>query len=247
MTSNVVTNTCVQRGSQQLMLGVTLNAQQQLSNFSFSGAPALAQTLDQLMLNEQADSVYVFGAQGVGKSHVLQGCVLKAQEMGQEAVYISCSELMQIPVHQANDYLVGLEHNVLVCVDDIDCLVADSHWAQAWFHLYNRLMQQGNHLVMSAKSNPRTIDCSLNDLRSRLQLANVFQLNALDEVASRQLLKAKAKQKGLQLTDEQVAYIFSRSPRGLTNLLAVLDLLDSASWLEKRRITIPFIKQVMAW
>ena len=247
MTSNVVTNTCVQRGSQQLMLGVTLNAQQQLSNFSFSGAPALAQTLDQLMLNEQADSVYVFGAQGVGKSHVLQGCVLKAQEMGQEAVYISCSELMQIPAHQANDYLVGLEHNVLVCVDDIDCLVANSHWAQAWFHLYNRLTQQGNHLVMSAKSNPRTINCSLNDLRSRLQLANVFQLNALDEVASRQLLKAKAKQKGLQLTDEQVAYIFSRSPRGLANLLAVLDLLDSASWLEKRRITIPFIKQVMAW
>ena len=247
MTSNVVTNTFEQCGSQQLTLGVTLNAQQQLSNFSFSGSPALAQTLDQLMFNEQSDSVYVFGAQGVGKSHVLQGCVLKAQEMGQEAVYISCSELMQIPVHQANDYLVGLEHNVLVCVDDIDCLVANSHWAQAWFHLYNRLTQQGNHLVMSAKSNPRTINCSLNDLRSRLQLANVFQLNALDEVASRQLLKAKAKQKGLQLTDEQVAYIFSRSPRGLANLLAVLDLLDSASWLEKRRITIPFIKQVMAW
>ena len=247
MTSNVVTNTCGERGSKQLTLGVTLNAQQQLSNFSFSGSPALAQTLDQLMFNEQSDSVYVFGAQGVGKSHVLQGCVLKAQEMGQEAVYISCSELMQIPVHQANDYLVGLEHNVLVCVDDIDCLVANSHWAQAWFHLYNRLTQQGNHLVMSAKSNPRTINCSLNDLRSRLQLANVFQLNALDEVASRQLLKAKAKQKGLQLTDEQVAYIFSRSPRGLANLLAVLDLLDSASWLEKRRITIPFIKQVMAW
>jgi DnaA family protein len=51
----------------------------------------------------------------------------------------------------------------------------------------------------------------------------------------------------LQLTDEQVAYIFSRSPRGLANVLAVLDLLDAASWHEKRRITIPFIKQVMAW
>ena len=247
MTSNVVTNTLEHLGSRQLTLGVTLNTQQQLSNFSYSGAPALARTVDQLLLSEQADSVYVFGAQGVGKSHLLQGCVLKAQEMGREAVYISCSELVQIPTHQASDCLAGLENNELVCVDDIDCLVADSHWAQAWFHLYNKLMQQGNHLVMSATSNPRTIDCSLNDLRSRLQLANVFQLNALDEVASGRLLQAKAKQKGLQLTDEQVAYIFSRSPRGLANLLVVLDLLDSASWHEKRRITIPFIKQVMAW
>ena len=75
----------------------------------------------------------------------------------------------------------------------------------------------------------------------------MFHLNALDEQASGQLLQAKAKQKGLQLSDEQVAYIFSRSPRGLANLLAVLDSLDAASWHEKRRITIPFIKQVMAW
>lgn len=247
MTSNAVTNVPQQLGSRQLTLGVTLNTQQQLSNFSFAGAPALAETVDQLLHNEQADSVYVFGCEGVGKSHLLQGCVLQAQEMGQEAIYISSSELVQIPVHQADECLAGLESNGLICVDDIHCLIAEPHWAQAWFHLYNKLMQQGNHLVMSATSNPRTIDCWLNDLRSRLQLANVFQLHALDEEASGHLLQAKAKQKGLQLSDEQVAYIFSRSPRGLTHLLAVLDLLDSASWHEKRRITIPFIKQVMAW
>jgi DnaA family protein len=247
MTSNAVTDMPSQLGSSQLSLGVTLNTQQQLSNFCFSGAPALAKTIDQLLLNEQADSVYVFGAQSVGKSHLLQGCVLQAQEMGSETVYISCKELVKIPSHQANDCLAGLENNDLICVDDIDCLVADRHWAQAWFHLYNKLMQQGHRLVISATSNPRTIDCPLDDLRSRLQLANVFQLSALAEEASGRLLQAKAKQKGLQLTDDQVAYIFSRSPRGFTNVLAVLDLLDAASWHEKRRITIPFIKQVMAW
>ena len=247
MTSHAVKNTLQQLSFKQLTLGVTLNAQQQLNNFSFNGAPALAPALDHLLISEQADSVYVFGAKGVGKSHLLQGCVLQAQEMGQQAVYISCSELIKIPANQANECLEGLEFNALVCVDDIDCLIADAHWAQAWFHLYNKLMQQGHHLVMSATLNPRTIACELNDLRSRLQLANVFQLMALDEEASGQLLMQKAKQKGLHLTHEHVAYIFSRSPRGLANILAVLDILDTASWHEKRRITIPFIKQVMAW
>ena len=133
MTSNAVKDTPQQLGSSQLTLGVTLNAQQQLSNFCFNGAPALAQTVDQLLLNEQADSVYVFGAQGVGKSHLLQGCVLQAQEMGQEAVYISCSELVKIPTYQANECLVGLEKNGLICVDDIDCLLADSDWAHACY------------------------------------------------------------------------------------------------------------------
>ena len=247
MTANAVQATSQHRSFRQLTLGVTLDAQQQLSNFCFTGAPALVSTLDQLLLSEQADSVYVFGAQALGKSHVLQGCVLQAQEMGQQALYVSCKELMKIPPHQARECLIGVENNALVCVDDIDHLIAHTHWAQAWFHLYNRLIEQGNHLVMSATLNPRIIDCALNDLRSRLQLANVFQLGALDELASGNLLQAKARQKGLQLTNEQVAYIFSRSPRGLANLLAVLDLLDAASWHEKRRITIPFIKQVMGW
>ena len=247
MTLNAVTNMPQQLGSRQLTLGVTLNAQQQLSNFSFAGAPALADAVDQLLKIDHCDSLYVFGSQSVGKSHLLQGCALQAQEMGQEAIYISCSELLKIPADQANDCLAGLEANSLICVDDLHLLIADDQWARAWFHLYNNLTQQGNRLVVSATSNPRTIDCSLNDLRSRLQLAGVFHLNALDEQASGQLLQAKAKQKGLQLSDEQVAYIFSRSPRGLANLLAVLDSLDAASWHEKRRITIPFIKQVMAW
>ena len=247
MTTIAIKDVHQQLSLRQLTLGVTLNAQQQLNNFSFSGAPALAPALDDLLMSEKADSVYVFGAQGVGKSHLLQGCVLRAQEMGQQAIYISCRELIQIPSVQADECLEGLESNALICVDDIDHLINDMHWAQAWFHLYNKLMQQDHHLVISATLNPRTVVCHLNDLRSRLQLANVFQLMVLDEEASGRLLQEKAQQKGLHLTNEHVAYIFSRSPRGLANVLAVLDLLDTASWHEKRRITIPFIKQVMAW
>ncbi|MDC9719286.1 MAG: DnaA regulatory inactivator Hda [Gammaproteobacteria bacterium] len=247
MTSSAVHKMPKQLELKQLTLGVTLNAEQKLSNFCFDGAPALAQAVEHMLIQNHADSVYVFGAQGVGKSHFLQGCVLKAQDLGKDALYISGQELANIPAHQASECLTGLEFNHLICVDDIDCLIADSQWAQAWFHLYNQLMQLGRQLVVAAKTNPRTIDCPLDDLRSRLQLANVFQLNTLDEKATREVLKAKAKQKGLDLSDEQVAYIFSRSARSLPSLLGVLDLLDAASWHEKRRITIPFIKQVMAW
>jgi len=154
MTLDALTNVSQQLGSRQLTLGVTLNTQAQLSNFSFSGAPALEGTIDQLLGNEQPGSIYVFGAQGVGKSHLLQGCVSQAQQMGQEAIYISCAELLQIPAHQADECLTGLESNGLICVDDIHCLITNMYWAQAWFHLYNKLMQQGHRLVMSATSNP---------------------------------------------------------------------------------------------
>jgi DnaA family protein len=247
MTVNVVVDESLPMGSKQLTLGVKLDAEQKLENFSFEGAPALNSSISHLLNNDNAESLYVFGGAGVGKSHVLQACVLKAHEMGQEAIFLSCDELLQVPFENASECLVGLSHFQLLCVDDIDLLINNASWAQAWFHLYNELTETGHRVIFSASSNPRGIDCALEDLRSRLQLANVFQLNELDESASGALLQIKAQQRGLQLTDEHLSYILSRSPRGFKHLLHVLDLLDSASWHEKRRITIPFIKQVLQW
>ncbi len=167
MTTIAIKDVPQQRSFRQLTLGVTLNAQQQLNNFSFSGAPALAPALDDLLMSEKADSVYVFGAQGVGKSHLLQGCVLRAQEMGQQAIYISCRELIQIPSVQADECLEGLESNALMCVDDIDHLINDMHWAEAWFHVHNKLMQQNHTPWLSRTLIPNTAACTSNHLGSR--------------------------------------------------------------------------------
>jgi len=231
----------------QLTLGVTLNAQQQLKDFNFSGAPALEQAIATLLTSASADSLFVFGQQGVGKSHLLQACVLKVQDTGREAVFLSGKELLKIPPHQASECLAGLEAVALLCVDDLDKLTTDPEWALGWFHLYNELVQHGGCLIVSASDNPRNINCALDDLRSRLQLANVFQLQPLNDLECAATFKCKALHKGLQLSDDLIDYILSRSARGLPNLLTVLDRLDAASWHEKRRITIPFVKQVMGW
>ncbi|HIG36942.1 MAG TPA: hypothetical protein EYQ12_05220, partial [Oceanospirillaceae bacterium] len=119
-------------GSPQLTLGVTLNAQQQLGDFNFSGAPALLKTLETLVFSQHGECLYVYGQAGVGKSHLLQGCVLMAQETGADAVFISGTELLKIPAQQASECLAGLEAVSLLCIDDLDQLIANLDWAQAW-------------------------------------------------------------------------------------------------------------------
>ena len=42
-------------------------------------------------------------------------------------------------------------------------------------------------------------------------------------------------------------YIASRAPRGMEALLGLLDALDSASLVEQRALSIPFIKRVLGW
>ena len=87
----------------------------------------------------------------------------------------------------------------------------------------------------------------LPDLASRLGWGLVFQLQPLDDAGKQEVLKLRAAQRGLQLTDEVARYILSRGARGMGELFAALETLDQASLRDQHRLTIPFVKREMGW
>ena len=70
-------------------------------------------------------------------------------------------------------------------------------------------------------------------------------LRPLDEEAVTAALASRARVRGLQLPDETAQYLLRRFPRDLRTLFALFDTLDSASLIEQRRLTIPFVKSVL--
>jgi DnaA family protein len=60
------------------------------------------------------------------------------------------------------------------------------------------------------------------------------------------LLQQRARGRGLELPDEVGRYLLARSARDIPSLLAVLDRLDHASLAAQRRLTVPFVREVLA-
>ena len=58
-------------------------------------------------------------------------------------------------------------------------------------------------------------------------------------------LQLRAQQRGFELPDETARYLQRRLPRELSSLFAVLDELDTAALTEQRRLTVPFIRDVL--
>jgi DnaA family protein len=56
-----------------------------------------------------------------------------------------------------------------------------------------------------------------------------------------------ARARGLPLDELTCQYIATRAPRDWPNLIAILTELDQAALIAKRRVTVPFIRQVMGW
>ncbi len=197
-------------------------------------------------LPERGDSpylLYLWGHEGVGKSHLLHATCHTQEQRGNRSCYLSLKTLSR----QASGHTL-LEASPdcrLIALDDLDAVVSDRQWEEALFHLFNQARDNGQPMVVSGTSSPADLDITLPDLRSRLAEAVVEHLPPLSEEEKWAVLRQRAAQRGIQISDEVVHFLMNRTARDFNTLFRLLDQLDHQTLVEQRRITIPFVKQLL--
>lgn len=186
--------------------------------------------------NEQ--QLFLAGASGSGKTHLLTASCSRASALGRRIAYVPAQSI------RARDDLHGLEMMDLVCVDDVQTL---SNEAQiAVFSLINDARQQGCCLLFAGDDAPGNLGLGLADLVSRFGWGPVYRLNRLSDEEVLRALVLRAAALGLDLSPEVAEFLFQRQPRDLSVLSESLNRLLQAAAVDKRRLTIPFVKSVLS-
>ena len=73
----------------------------------------------------------------------------------------------------------------------------------------------------------------------------MHQLTELDQAGRCEALRLRAVSRGLELSEEAALYLVHRLPREMQSLFAVLDQLDEASLAAQRKLTVPFLRNVL--
>ncbi|ARS54205.1 DnaA regulatory inactivator Hda [Kushneria konosiri] len=187
--------------------------------------------------------IYLWGASGSGRTHLLQAACLEASNRGARALYLPLDDLGHFPPHMLED----LEALDLIAIDDLERVIGRKRWEEALFHCFNRLRDANCRLIIAAQASPRVLPVVLPDLASRLGWGMTFHLQPLSDQDRLEVLRLRAHQRGMQLPDEVARYLLHRGPRKLGDMLALLTRLDSASLSAQRRLTIPFVKRALDW
>jgi DnaA family protein len=182
-------------------------------------------------------ALYLHGVAGGGKSHLLQACCAEIPGAG----YFPLTQLREL----TPDVLEGAERLGAVAIDDLHCIAGEAEWERRLFTLYNECMANRTRIIVAAPCPATALGIVLPDLRSRLASMPHFALRPLDEVQQREALRLRAALRGMELPDETLLYLQRRFARDMAQLHVLLDRLDVASLQEQRRITVPFIRQVM--
>lgn len=186
-------------------------------------------------------SVYLFGPSGSGKTHLLQAAVRAGQQAGRHVAYVPLADLAAA----GPDILEGLDRCELLALDDLDRVTADRDWALALLRLIDRLGAQGHGWLAAATAAAARLETAMPDLRTRLALAAGFGLRSLDDDERARWLVDSARARGLILPGDVTRWLLTHRSRDMTSLVEILDRLDRASLSARRRLTLPFVQQVL--
>jgi DnaA family protein len=229
--------------SPQIPLALKFPPDQQLD--AFVGQPQLRAALAAIAAGEShpeaGDWLYLAGPQGSGKSHLLLAACAQARSLGRSASYLPLADL----AGHLQDMLLGQDSAGLTCLDGLEAIAGNGEDEVALFHFHNATRQAGGRLLYAASAMPTSLGLHLPDLVSRLEQCTRLALEPPDESARREILRARAARRGLELDDAVLDFVFRRVGRDLASLTALLDRLDRASLASQRRITVPFVRSVI--
>jgi len=224
------------QSAQQLLLNLRDDPPPSLDNFIGSNN---TQVLHFLRACPAGRALYLWGAPGVGRSHLLRAAAAPhAQYVHAATAAATLHRLMHDEDAQP----------ACVAVDDVHLL--DAHAQAALFTLYNRWREavatpRAFCLITAGDRAPLAMQLR-EDLRTRLGWDLVFRLHDLSDAERVEVLRTRAAQRDLTLAPDILHWLLTHHSRDMHSLCALIDDLDRHSLQTLKPITLPLLKTVLA-
>lgn len=222
----------------QLPLAVALDDHASFETF-VAGANTAAVEHARSLAAGGTDTVWLWGARGAGKTHLLQAACRAATVAQRRAMYV------ELPA-ASPAILADLEHVDLLAIDDMHAIAGDLEWERPLFVILNAFLSRSGALLLGASVPAAQCGFTIADLASRGAGAVTYRLTPLGDDERAAALRLHAAARGLALDAAAAEFLLKRVARDMVALTKWLARLDRASLSEQRRLTIPFIRELIA-
>ncbi len=229
------------RNLKQLALNLCLKDVASFANFFIGNNQQLVAVLGQLPANNASPFVYFWGQLGSGKSHLLSAVCQLFGEHNLSVAYLPLEDAEHLDVQILDD----LENLDLLCIDDLHLIAGNLGWEEKIFYCFNNFLAHNKKIVITSSVAPQALPLKLLDLKSRMMSGLVFAVQTLNDEGKIASLKLRAELRGLDLSDSAARFLLNHYERDTKSLFMVLDILDKAALTAQRRLTVPFIKDIL--
>ena len=202
----------------------------------------LMSRLADLVASKNADELIINGAEGSGKSFLMQAICNELSSSGKQFAFIPMNKAINMGVEIFQN-LASLD---AVCIDDLQLILSREEWETALFNLINECQQSNCSLILSFGGNQSLEDITqLPDLLSRIKRMEFMKLQAVQDEFLNEALDFVSQQLDINLEKAELEFLLKHQTREFSILVDNLISLDKQAASLKRKITIPLIKETL--
>ena len=202
----------------------------------------LMSRLADLVASKKADELIINGAEGSGKSFLMQAICNELSSSGKQFAFIPMNKAINMGV----EIFQNLASLNAVCIDDLQLILSREEWETALFNLINECQQSNCSLILSFGGNQSLEDITqLPDLLSRIKRMEFMRLQAVQDEFLNQALDFVSQQLDINLEKAELEFLLKHQTREFSILVDNLISLDKQAASLKRKITIPLIKETL--
>lgn len=196
--------------------------------------------------------LFIYGASGLGKSHLMQaiGNCIEKNRPGAKVVYVRSERYVQ-------DMVKALQTNTIeqfkrnyrsvdcLLVDDIQFLAGKDFSQEEFFHNFNSLFESNGQIVLTCDQYPKEVAGLDDRLKSRFGWGLTVAVEPPDLETRVAILQAKAEKQGLQLAQDVAFFIGKRIRSNVRELEGALNKVTAYARFTGHAITIELVKDAL--
>lgn len=197
---------------------------------------------------------FIFGASGVGKTHLAQGIGLKIKETYPEkrVLYVTAQQFkvqytQSVVANKLNEFTSFYQSIDVLIVDDIQEFAGKNLTAtqNTFFHVFNHLHQLGKQLIMTCDRPPVELDEMVPRLLTRFKWGFIGEIERPDYELRKGILKSKCDKEGLSIDNDVIDFIARNATDNVRDLEGIINSLLAHSIAFNRPIDQELAARVM--
>lgn len=197
--------------------------------------------------------MFLFGATGVGKTHLVQAIGLKAKEVNPSlrVLYVTARVFESqyttaVRNNKTNDFINFYQSIDLLILDDIQEFAGKIGTQNTFYYIFNHLHQSKKQIIMSSDTRPADMDGFVPRLSSRFKWGVTVEISKPDYALRRDVLNMKALQDGLTIADDVLDYIATNVTDSVRELEGIVTSLLAYSTVLNQDISIDLANVVIS-
>ena len=198
--------------------------------------------------------LFIYGGVGLGKTHLLHALGNRIQKIHpkQKVLYISSETFMNeyidsiITRTTAFDFRSKYRTVDVLLIDDIQFLQRKEGTQEEFFHTFNELHQNSNHIVMTSDRPPKNLETVEERLRSRFEWGMVADISPPQFETRIAILHQKCEDQNLEnVPDSVLSYIAEVIQTNIRDLEGSLIRVAAEASLFNEELTVDFTRNVL--